>query len=147
MGKYIKTFETHDEYEEYINDSECILPNVSYCKNMYENHYTPLDEYVIAIYDIIDIENATKLITNGSSYFTKMLIDGVVQDSIVDNYQFDTLGIHMVYFLPKDDATSFNGFNSCERLVRIKMTDIYTELSRGVFIGCQNLVSVTLSKI
>ena len=31
MGDYIKSFNTHANYESYINGSEVILPNISYC--------------------------------------------------------------------------------------------------------------------
>ena len=42
--KYVKTFETHSEYESYIEDiSINLLPNVSYCKNTHDVHYNPYD--------------------------------------------------------------------------------------------------------
>lgn len=41
MGKYIKKFDTHAEYSTYINSQDKILPNVSYCEDNNEVHYTP----------------------------------------------------------------------------------------------------------
>lgn len=42
MGKYLKKFEDHTEYETYINGSDVILPNVSLCKNQNDVHYNPI---------------------------------------------------------------------------------------------------------
>jgi hypothetical protein len=39
--KYIKLFETHNEYETYINGQDVLLPNVSYCEDNNEVHYNP----------------------------------------------------------------------------------------------------------
>ena len=48
MGKYIKLFETHSEYESYTADTEnFLLPNVSFCENVANQvHYNPyVDPY------------------------------------------------------------------------------------------------------
>ena len=31
MGKYIKLFEKHSDYEAFVNSGQLIKPNVSYC--------------------------------------------------------------------------------------------------------------------
>ena len=41
MGKYLKLFETHSEYNTYINGNDKVLPNVSYCEDNNEVHYNP----------------------------------------------------------------------------------------------------------
>ena len=43
MGDYLKLFETHSAYNTYINGGDVALPNVSYCEDMNEVHYNPLD--------------------------------------------------------------------------------------------------------
>lgn len=46
MGKYLKLFETHAEYETYIEGQDVILPNVSYCEDNNCVHYNPyVDPY------------------------------------------------------------------------------------------------------
>ena len=40
MGKYLKLFNTHTEYEAYSR-GEMILPNVSYCEDVNDVHYNP----------------------------------------------------------------------------------------------------------
>lgn len=42
MGKYIKTFEYHDDYSDFIHSNDFIKPNVSHCINENEVHYNPL---------------------------------------------------------------------------------------------------------
>lgn len=42
MGDYLKLFETHSEYETYIEGQDAILPNVSYCEDQNDVHYNPI---------------------------------------------------------------------------------------------------------
>lgn len=39
MGKYIKKFDTHSDYEDFIETEDFIKPNVSYCVDNTEVHY------------------------------------------------------------------------------------------------------------
>ena len=39
--KYLKKFKTHIDYAAYINGSDKVLPNISYCENENEIHYNP----------------------------------------------------------------------------------------------------------
>ncbi|MBR4378986.1 MAG: leucine-rich repeat protein [Prevotella sp.] len=41
MSKYLKLFETTSEYETYINSSDKVLPNVSFCEDERGMHYKP----------------------------------------------------------------------------------------------------------
>ena len=41
MSNYLKKFNSHTNYEAYINSSDKLLPNVSYCKLGDELHYNP----------------------------------------------------------------------------------------------------------
>lgn len=45
MAIYLKQFSTHQEYEQYINGSGAILPNVSICTTEGDVHYKPYDPY------------------------------------------------------------------------------------------------------
>lgn len=42
MAKYVKLFTNHANYADFINSSDFIKPNVSYCKQEDEVHYNPL---------------------------------------------------------------------------------------------------------
>jgi hypothetical protein len=39
MGKYIKKFDTHSDYEDFIETEDFIRPNVSYCVDNKDVHY------------------------------------------------------------------------------------------------------------
>jgi len=54
MAIYLKQFSTHSEYEQYINGSGAILPNVSICTTEGDVHYNPyVDPY--AGHDYVEI--------------------------------------------------------------------------------------------
>lgn len=46
MSKYLKSFDTHTDYETYKNGQDFITPNVSYCGDANDVHYNPyVDPY------------------------------------------------------------------------------------------------------
>ena len=44
MGKYIKKFDTHSDYEDFIETEDFIKPNISYCADDVEVHYNPIPD-------------------------------------------------------------------------------------------------------
>lgn len=61
MGKYIKLFENHSQYETFIGgggDSPFIKPNVSYCIQENDVHYNPRTQYTVRLkYIVPDLSN------------------------------------------------------------------------------------------
>ena len=118
MGKYLKEFATHAEYESYINGGEAILPNVSICDDQPAHvHYKPsMGPSIRVIYNVTDTEADTQL-TSGSyipeSAFTAMYVDGVKISGIRSSYKFDTGGEHIVDFElnPNETKIGYNWFN------------------------------------
>lgn len=60
MGIYLKKFETHTQYDTYINGSSAILPNVSICTTEGDVHYSPFvdpcaSEKVKTTYEMVDL--------------------------------------------------------------------------------------------
>lgn len=45
MEKYLKLFENHAQYEEYISGKGAVIPNVSHCIQEVEVHYKPKKDY------------------------------------------------------------------------------------------------------
>ena len=48
MKEFIKKFNTHEDYEEYITGDSVVLPNVSYCvdaKDVHYNHEDPTNKH------------------------------------------------------------------------------------------------------
>ena len=70
MGKYIKLFETHDDYLDFTETEDFVLPNVSYCEDRIDEvHYNPLVvvEPLIVVYNVYD-ETYQDWICNSSEY-------------------------------------------------------------------------------
>lgn len=64
MSEYLKLFETHNEYETYINGQDVLLPNVSYCEGQNDVHYNPyVDPYNGHQYVDLGLPSGTKWAT------------------------------------------------------------------------------------
>ena len=170
--KYIRKFDTHAEYSTYINGQDKILPNVSYCEDNNEVHYNPLVETkLVCKYNITDTSSATVLRTEiEPNMFKSMEIDGVLLDSLVTEYQFDTTGEHTVKYelydetrvgdtqplflnistltsvsIPNSVTTIGNGaFNQFTGLTSIKIPNSVTTIGDGVFVNCTNLTTIII---
>lgn len=64
MGKYIKKFDTHSDYEDFVQTEDYILPNVSLCEQENEVHYNPyVDPYNGHSYVDLGLPSGTKWAT------------------------------------------------------------------------------------
>jgi len=164
MNEYLKYFETHTEYEAYINGDDVLLPNVSYCQDNYETHYTPY----VATYISITISSAGGLIkiTNIDKYeldsvFEKIEIDGEVipftefspGPSNGSYFYFDEVGQNgwvfghdIVFTFIKNGEIPNSCFENCENIINIEIPDSVTSIGEWAFGGCVNLTGVTLPK-
>ena len=149
MGKYIKLFETHADYNTYITGSDKVLPNVSYCENENEVHYNPwTDPKLVCKYNIIDTSSATPLRTEYEpNMFKSMEIDGVLLDNMVTSYQFDTTGEHTVKYELYDETKVGNNaplFYNITTLTSVSIPNSVTTISQSAFGNCSGLTSITI---
>ena len=143
MAIYLKEFSTHSEYEQYINGSDAILPNVSICTTEGDVHYnpsippTPVETRVVAKFNVDDTSNPTQIISEyADSPFSAIEIDGVAQQSVVSEYTFDTVGEHTVkYTLTNPTSIGDSAFNSCYSLTSINIPNSVTSIGDSAF-GC-----------
>ena len=56
--KYLKKFETHEDYEEYVTGGTFLKPNVSYCEDVKDVHYNPWT-WADAYFTTVALENGT----------------------------------------------------------------------------------------
>lgn len=95
MAKYIKDFTTHTEYESYIESSDAVLPNVSYCEDLCETHYTSLAPMAMKLTYIGNNSSTVNLFLKNMSAFgdtytldlnsiERMTLDG--QEVTVDDF-------------------------------------------------------------
>ena len=58
--KYLKKFETHEDYEEYLTGGTIVKPNVSYCEDFDDVHYNPyVHDYSQDYFTTVALENGT----------------------------------------------------------------------------------------
>ena len=143
MAKYLKFFETHSAYNTYITGNDKILPNVSYCEDNNDVHYNPwTDPRVIVTYNVTSTSEAITL-TQLTSCFSEMEIDGVVQPSVVGSYQFDTTGEHIVKYTLVEGTTTIGYFTGTP-IKSIIIPNSITSIDASAFISCESLTSVTI---
>ena len=103
---YIKTFDNHDEYEEFVAGGEMLYDNVSHCINDNDVHYNPfIEKRIIATFNIASSGNYAIMSTSGVSqnYFSKVEIDGVEQETITSSTTLSP-GIHTIKYTLTDDS-------------------------------------------
>ena len=147
MGKYLKKFNNHTEYEEARQN--LILPNVSLCVQENEVHYNPyVETRLICKYNVTSTSEPTALRTNyEQNIFKSMEIDGVMLDELVTAYTFDTTGVHTVKY-ELYDKTKLGGNNAPTfyngNLIEAIIPDSVTNISINTFLSCESLTSITI---
>jgi hypothetical protein len=145
MGKYLKLFQNHTEYED-AKASGIELPNISHCINEAEVHYNPREEEtkVVVKVNVVSSPTPTK-ICNRTSSFTKVEIDGVVQPTVVSGYTFDTTGEHTVkYTLADSTKIGDSAFRDCYDITSVIIPNNVTSIGNYAFDVCLRLTSVNI---
>lgn len=166
IQEYLKVFETHEEYEEYITGDTMVTPNVSYCEDMEDLHYNPYESILVATFNVEDSSEPTSLYfyrnsaeaqSIGENMFSKIKIDGEEVaiwriDQTNGTYPL-TNGVHTVeYSLLNptkigidEEAHEINAiFMNCDRLVNVVIPDTVIDIYGFAFSLCENLTSVTI---
>ena len=148
--KYLKKFENHTQYENYINGSGATLPNVSICATEGDVHYNPyvepIETRVVAKYNVTDTVNPINIGYNQwISGFSAIEIDGIEQQSVVSAYTFNTTGEHTVkYTLTDQTSIGERAFASCSGLTSVDIPDSVTSIGHHAFASCSSLTSITI---
>ena len=145
--RYIKIFETHAEYEAYINDNP-LLPNLSFCKDVEDGHYNPFKMQVVAKYNVTNTSSPTRILYSSSivtDQFQEIEIDGIKQPSVVSSYQFDTAGEHTIKFtLVNPTYIETYTFNGISTLIECIIPESVKTTGNYVFQSASSLAKVTL---
>ena len=149
MAIYLKKFETHTQYDTYINGSDAILPNVSICTTEGDVHYNPYTEppaetRLVAKFNVTDTNSPTQIASSVNG-FSSIEIDGIEQPSVTSGYTFSTTGEHTVKYMLIDPTTIDNmDFYGCSRLSSITIPSVVTSIGQYVFYNCGGLTNITL---
>ena len=171
IQEYLKVFSSHTDYEDYASGDTMVTPNVSYCEDVEDLHYNPwFETRLTTYYDITDISQPTTIFTNFDNSVKSIEIDGVMLDSVVTTYQFNTVGEHIIKYEFNDPTkvgnnaplfwgltiikraiisntfTSIgdNAFNGCSGLTNINIPNGITSIGNYTFQTCRSLTSITI---
>lgn len=153
---YCKLFETHEDYQTFINSSTYEEPNISICKGFDSDHvhFNPIERMIVCIFNITDISESTQIIGNSDTavpqthQFAKLEVDGVTLPNVVQYYQFETTGTHTVKYLLVNPEIITEGALTCNDIVSVKLP--YTVKSINwwcVGTNSNNLTSIDLNSV
>ena len=142
--EFLKLFNSHSDYNAYINSEDKVLPNVSYCENENEVHLNPWVG-IIAKFNVTSSSAINIMYSSSTSQFSEIEIDGVKQDSVVASYRFSTRGKHTVKYTLVDPTTIGDSvFYNCTSLTSITIPNSVTSLGNASFRQCAVLTSITI---
>ena len=104
----------------------------------------PINEDIVAYYNIQDTSSPTTICVNNGNKFKAMEIDGVVQPSVVESYQFNTTGTHIIKYELNDSNIANGAFSACTSLTSCTIADSVTSIGMGAFAGCNSLTSIDI---
>ena len=136
MSKYIKLFDTHTEYQTYINGQDKILPNVSYCEDNNDVHYNPYVPMNIIIY-----EASTKL--TETTVFNYNGLHTNAFNTTITSHTFND-GIGEIKFAENITSIGENAFLNCMNLTNITIPNSVTSIGDSAFNGCNKLISINI---
>ena len=102
---------------------------------------------LVVYYDIQDISAPTTICTNYDSSIKSIEVDGVLLDSVVTTYQFDSVGEHIIKYEFNDPTTVGNNaplFSSIATIKHVVIADTFTSIGNYAFYDCTGLTSVTI---
>ena len=138
MGKYLKLFETHAEYESFIQ-TDYDKPNVSYCEDNNEVHYNP---FVPPLPNNIITYEASEKLTETTSDKSSGLHTNKFGTTMV-SHTFEN-GVGTIEF--EGDVTSIGSwaFYQCTSLTSVTIPNSVTSIDTNAFYQCTSLTSITI---
>lgn len=162
MGKYLKKFETTAAYN--AAKPNLILPNVSLITETNGVAYNPsspvpptppVETRVVCEYNVTSTSDPTPVsykysdggvvVIDGTSGFSKIIIDGVEQQTVESAYTFSNTGSCTVeYVLSNRNEVVVSAFDSCSAMISITLPDTITNIGDYAFEYCDNLTSIDI---
>jgi hypothetical protein len=147
--KYTKLFNNHSEYEEYMASDNAALPNLSWCIQEDEGHFTPYvpETKMAAKFNVTSTSEPTRIISpilGAADAASSIEIDGVEQPSVVTGYTFSAIGEHTVKYTLTDETTFEDLLSGCNDVTDVTIPDTVTSIGMQAFNSCDSLSSCTI---
>lgn len=151
--KYLKSFDTHNDYAAYIESFQFKLlkkDNVSYCKLQKDIHFNKYisDPKLVCKYNVTSTSDPTTLLSSyaDNTVFKSMEIDGVQLNELVTEYTFETIGIHTVKYELYDDTQLGNNMPLFlnNNLIDVTIPDSVINIGNVAFVNCYELTNIII---
>jgi hypothetical protein len=123
MGKYLKKFENHTEYEGARQN--LILPNVSLCAQENEVHYNPF-------FCKLTLSDDRVVKLEGSGELTNAMVSSQYKNNLVSAEIGELC-----------TSIGSGAFNGCSSLTEVTIPDSVTSIGQGAFGNCSSLSTIT----
>ena len=127
--KYIRLFDNHTEYENYISGETAELPNVSYCNEEMDVHYNPWVEPPFFLRIIR---------TNGS------VVDVEGSGAITSSHVSNKATIAEVQIGELCTSISLQAFTDCKNMTSLTISRTVVFIGDMAFWGCNGLSSIVV---
>ena len=157
MGKYLKKFSTHTEYQTYITSEGFVMPNVSLCVNENDVHFNPNNYILYEASAKLPETTSQKNAGLHTNAFNTTIASHTFEDGegrIVFNDDVTRIGNYAFYYstgltsitLPESiEYINIYAFQGCSGLQRVSLS--YSVLCESTaFSGCSGITDVFFSK-
>ena len=146
MGKFLKKFSNHAEYESM--ESSLVLPNVSLCLQEGDVHYKPYagpqETRLVGKLNVTSTTEYTRIYCGSNTKFNSIEIDGVILSNMTSAYTFSITGEHTIKYELKDETKIPNGIFEGVPFTSMEIPNNFTSIGNMAFSGCTKLTSVTI---